>query len=84
MTDTQHWELAEVLNSVQGMVAFSNYQAPILEKLYPDTKWHKTVSPERTNHSTKDKRVEVLWTNYDPHKIKHNGRHTHGELFQIA
>jgi DNA adenine methylase len=84
MTDMQHRELADVLNSVRGMVAFSNYQAPILEKFYPAEKWHKTVSPERTNHSTKDKRVEVLWTNYDPHKSKHNGRHTHGELFQTA
>lgn len=84
MTDAQHHQLAEVLNSVQGMVALSNYQAPLLDKLYPASKWHKTVSPERTNHSTKDKRVEVLWTNYDPQQIKHNGRHSHGELFQAA
>jgi DNA adenine methylase len=84
MTDLQHGDLADVLNSVQGMVAFSNYQAKIVDELYPAPKWHKTVSPARTNHSTKDKRVEVLWTNYDPHKIKRNGRHTHGELFQIA
>jgi DNA adenine methylase len=81
MTDAQHRELAEVLNSVQGMVALSNYQAPLLDRLYPASKWHKTLSPERTNHSTKDKRVEVLWTNYDPHKIQRNGRHLHGELF---
>jgi len=84
MTDTQHRELAEVLNSVQGMVALSNYQARIVDKLYPAPKWHKTVSPSRTNHSTKDKRVEVLWTNYDPHKIKRNGRHSNGELFPTA
>ena len=84
MTDAQHRDLADVLNLVQGMVAFSNYQAAILDRLYPASKWHKTVSPARTNHSTKDKRVEVLWTNYDPHKIKRNGRHTHGELFAIA
>ncbi|MDD5141637.1 MAG: DNA adenine methylase [Verrucomicrobiales bacterium] len=81
MTDPQHRELADVLNSVQGMVALSNYQAPLLEKLYPPSKWHKTVSIARTTHSTKDKRVEVLWTNYDPHKIKRNGKHAHGELF---
>jgi DNA adenine methylase len=84
MTDAHHRSLAEVLNSVQGMVAFSNYQADILDKLYPAPKWCKTVSPARTNHSTKDKRVEVLWTNYDPHKIKRNGSHTHGELFATA
>ena len=80
MTDAQHKELAEVLNAVQGLVAFSNYQANILDHLYPKPKWHKTVSPARTNHSTKDKRVEVLWTNYDPSKIKGSARHTNGEL----
>lgn len=81
MTDAQHKELAEALNAVQGMVAFSNYQAGILDQLYPAPKWHKTVSPARTNHSTKDKRVEILWTNYNPNKIKRNGRHSNGELF---
>lgn len=83
MTDVQHRTLADVLNSVQGMVALSNYQATILDQLYPAPKWHKTVSRARTNHSTKDKRVEVLWTNYDLHKIKQNGK-SHGELFAAA
>jgi len=84
MTDAQHRVLAGVLNSVQGMVAFSNYQAKILDELYPAPKWHKTISPARTNHSTKDKRVEILWTNYPPHKIKTNGRNYNGDLFHIA
>jgi DNA adenine methylase len=76
MTDSQHAELAGVLNSVQGMVALSNYPAKLLDKLYPAPKWHKTVMSERTAHSTKDKRIEVLWTNYDPHKISlHLPRH---------
>ncbi len=66
------------------MVALSNYQAKIVDQLYPAPKWRKTVSPARTNHSTKDKRVEVLWTNYDLHKIKRNGRHSNGELFPTA
>ena len=83
MTDTQHKELAEVLNAAQGMVAFSNYQADILDRLYPVPKWHKTVSPARTTHTTKDKRVEILWTNFDPQKIKRNGK-SHGELFATA
>ena len=80
MTDPQHCGLAELLNSVQGMVALSNYQAPLLDRLYPACKWHKTASPPRTNHSTKDKRIEVLWTNYDPRKISRNAT-SHGELF---
>jgi DNA adenine methylase len=83
MTDAQHRDLANVLNSVQGMVALSNYQAPILEKMYPPSKWFKTVSIARTTHSTKDKRVEILWTNYDPRKVQQNGK-THGELFKTT
>ena len=79
MTDTQHKELAEALNAAEGMIAFSNYQAEILDKLYPAPKWHKTVTAARTVHSTKDKRVEILWTNYNPKKIR--GKHSNGELF---
>ncbi len=81
MTDAQHEQLAEVLNCTHGKVAFSNYQASLLDRLFPAPKWHKTVSPERTTHTTKDKRVEVLWTNYDPRTIKRNGKHAHRELF---
>ena len=84
MTDRQHGELAAVLNAVQGQVALSNYQAPLLDQLYPASKWYKTITRERTVHSTKDKRVEILWTNYDPHRITRNGHHTNGELFHIA
>lgn len=65
MTDTQHEELADALNSVRGKVAFSNYDCPLLDRLYPSHRWFKHVSPPRTNHATKGKRVEVLWTNYD-------------------
>jgi DNA adenine methylase len=83
MTDAQHAELAKVLNSVQGMVVLSNYPTKVLDEFYPTPKWHKTVTAEITNHSTKDKRVEVLWTNYDPDKIK-RGRERHGELFPTS
>ncbi len=68
MTDPQHEELAAVLNSVQGKVAMSNYDCAFLDRLYPPPKWRKHKSRPRTIHSTKDKRVEVLWTNYDPDK----------------
>jgi DNA adenine methylase len=65
MTDRDHRELARVLNRVKGMVAVSNYQCELMDELYPSPRWRKHVSPERTIHSTKGKRVEVLWTNYD-------------------
>ncbi len=33
------------------------------------SRWFKHVSPPRTNHATKGKRIEVPWTNYDLRKI---------------
>jgi DNA adenine methylase len=37
--------------------------------LYPAPKWKKHLSPLKTIHSTKDKRQEVLWVNYDINKF---------------
>ncbi|MDE3089774.1 MAG: DNA adenine methylase [Chloroflexota bacterium] len=67
MTDDEHRDLAKVLNSIQGRVAISNYQCELMDELYPVSKWIKTVTAEKTIHSTKGKRIEALWTNYDPH-----------------
>jgi len=65
MTDKDHCNLADVLNAAKGKVAISNYQCDLMDKLYPTPKWSKYVAPAKTNHATKGKRVEVLWTNYD-------------------
>ena len=70
MTDDEHRELARCLNDVQGMVAFSNYQCKLMDELYPKGKWLKFSSGEKTNHATKGTREEILWTNYDPAKVK--------------
>ena len=78
MTDSQHAELADVLNRVQGKVALSNYQCALMDELYPPSSWRKTCSVPRTNHATKGTRVEVLWTNYDPIKERHDN---HPRLF---
>jgi len=66
MTDEHHQDLAEVLNQVEGKVAISNYDCDLMNSLYPKKKWKKIIAPSKTNHSTKDTRTEVLWTNYDP------------------
>lgn len=70
MTDQQHHELAQALNAVHGKVAISNYDCALMNTLYPAAHWTKTTSLERTIHSTKDKRAEALWTNYDPRQIE--------------
>lgn len=72
MTDEQHEALARVLNSVEGKVAISNYDCSLMDCLYSQKRWFKTVDTLRTIHSTKDKRREVLWTNYNPARIIHS------------
>lgn len=65
MTDQDHRQLAEVLNSIEGRAAISNYECALMDELYPAPKWRKHVAPKKTIHSTKDKRAETVWTNYD-------------------
>ena len=63
MTDEEHAALAKVLNAAKGMAAISNYSCDLMDQLYPPPKWRKVVSPDRTIHSTKGTRAEVVWTN---------------------
>ena len=81
MTDEQHRELAKVLNSICGMVAVSNYPCHLMDALYPAPRWRKIICPARTNHSTKDKRVEGLWINYDPRQLARKSNGCNGFLF---
>lgn len=69
MADEEHKQLAEVLNATKGLVALSNYDCDLMDTLYPSKKWKKIHSPLKTIHSTKDKRQEVLWVNYDIREI---------------
>lgn len=68
MDENQHREFAEVANECKGMVAVSGYDHPLMNKLFTPDRWFKTQGPDKTIHSTKDKRAEVLWTNYNPLK----------------
>jgi DNA adenine methylase len=69
MDDLQHRELAAVLNECSGKVALSGYVHPLMDKLYKSDRWYKVVGAERTIHSTKGTRQEVIWTNYNPNEI---------------
>jgi len=71
MTDDNHKELSKILNSVEGLAAISNYECELMEDLYPSGKWMKILSPEKTIHSTKGIRQEVLWVNYNIEKMKY-------------
>lgn len=65
MTDDEHIKLGTALNSAIGKVAISNYDCELMNYIYKPPKWHIYKAPEKTIHSTKGKRAEVLWTNYD-------------------
>ena len=70
MNDNAHRALAQTLNSIEGLAAISNYECDLMEELYPSSQWTKIYSPEKTIHSTKDVRQEVLWVNYNLQEIK--------------
>jgi DNA adenine methylase len=69
MNNYDHKTLADVLNRVDGYVAVSNYECELMEELYPSKKWAKVFAPQKTIHSTKDIRQEVLWVNYNINKL---------------
>jgi DNA adenine methylase len=52
------------------MVAVSGYDHPLMDEWFKPGRWFKTLGSDKTIHSTKDTRQEVLWTNYDPHSQK--------------
>ncbi len=70
MDEGQHREFAEVVNECKDMVAVSGYDHPLMDELFKPGRWFKTQGPDKTIHSTKGKRSEVLWTNYDPKNQK--------------
>jgi DNA adenine methylase len=67
MNEAEHRTLADMLNRCQGKVAVSGYDHPLMTEIFPKACWVKTVGTDRTIHSTKGTRQEVLWTNYDPY-----------------
>lgn len=70
MGEEQHKEFAALVNECTGMVAVSGYDHPLMNELFDTKRWFKTLGKEKTIHSTKDTRTEVLWTNYSPYQQK--------------
>jgi len=70
MDEGQHKEFADTVNQCKGMVAVSGYDHPLMDELFRPDRWFKTHGPDKTIHSTKGTRSEVLWTNYNPKKQK--------------
>jgi DNA adenine methylase len=62
MDETQHKELAAVLNECRGKVAISGYRCDEMDGLYKD--WRRYDAPVKQCHSVKQVRQESLWMNY--------------------
>ena len=63
MNESEHRTFAGFANTCKAMVAVSGYDHPLMDNLFPPGKWFKTIGQDKTIHSTKDRRQEVLWTN---------------------
>lgn len=61
MSDDDHVALLEKCCEMKGKVAISGYRSALYDERLSD--W-KRIDVEKTNHSTKDVRVECLWVNY--------------------
>jgi DNA adenine methylase len=70
MNEEQHREFAKSVNNCHGMVAVSGYDHPLMDELFKPSRWYKIQGPDKTIHSTKGKRAEILWTNYCPKQQK--------------
>ena len=82
MSNDDHRRLAGRLHDVQGMVALSGYHSPLMGELYAD--WNYVEAPARTIHSTKEKRVEVLWINYELEEMRQwQNRHLQRSLASV-
>lgn len=68
LSDRQHEELAELLNSVRGAVAVSGYRGSVMDRLYRG--WHRADADTRICNSSKGERTESVWLNYDPVTIQ--------------
>ena len=62
MTNSEHEELAELLNSIQGRAAISGYRTALYDKLFSG--WNRIDAPVKTCNSSKGKRQESMWLNY--------------------
>lgn len=69
MSEEDHIELLESLSRIQGHFILSGYNSPLYEIYRQQYKWHVIdieVPNSMQKDSTKSKKIERLWTNFDP------------------
>ncbi len=62
MTEQEHEELGEALQSVRGRVVLSGYRSSLYDRIF--RKWRRVDEEIRTCHSIRTPRQESLWMNF--------------------
>lgn len=78
MTDSEHIELADMLNQIKGRAVVSGYRTKLYDKLFSN--WKRVDSSAKTCNSSKGKRQESLWMNFEVSKKSYGGD---GSLFDL-
>ena len=63
MSDDDHRELAALLQHVKGRAVLSGYRSPLYDELFAG--WHRVDADEKLCNSSKGKRRESLWMNFE-------------------
>ena len=64
MTDADHRDLAAVLSTIKGRAVLSGYRSALYDELFG--RWHRVDADEKLCNSSKGKRQECLWMNFEP------------------
>ena len=64
MTDAEHIELANLLHEIRGRAVVSGYRTKLYDRLFSE--WSRIDAPVKTCNSSKGKRQESLWLNFNP------------------
>ena len=64
MTDDDHRDLAALLHDIKGRAVLSGYRSRLYAELFAD--WYRVDADEKLCNSSKGKRQESLWMNFEP------------------
>ena len=64
MTDADHCDLAALLRGIQGRAVLSGYRSSLYDELFAG--WHRVDADEKLCNSSKGRRRESLWMNFEP------------------
>lgn len=68
MTEDEHIELLDTLSRVEGKFMLSGYYSPLYDAYAREFGWRvdsKALANAASGKAVKDKKIEMIWTNYD-------------------